>query len=48
MMKNILFLAFLAMFTLNACSDSNSKKDNKPEKKEVLFQIKDYGQPESE
>lgn len=41
MMKNILLIALLAMFTLNACSDSASNKETGEAKEEVLYQIKD-------
>jgi antitoxin component YwqK of YwqJK toxin-antitoxin module len=40
-MKNILLLALLALFTLNACSDSDSDKAADAGKEEVLYQIKD-------
>jgi antitoxin component YwqK of YwqJK toxin-antitoxin module len=41
MIKNTLLIALVALFTLTACSDTDSKKDEQPVKKEVLFQIKD-------
>ena len=40
-MKNIQLIAILALFTLNACSGNQSKKDDQPIKEEVLYQIKD-------
>ena len=40
-MKHTLFIALVALFTLNACSDKDSNKDNQQVKKEVLFQVKD-------
>lgn len=40
-MKNILLMALLALFTLNACSDTNSDKAADAGKEEVLYQIKD-------
>jgi len=40
-MKNILFIALLALFTLNSCSGDNSKKEQQPMKEEMLYQIKE-------
>jgi antitoxin component YwqK of YwqJK toxin-antitoxin module len=40
-MKNILFIALLALLTLNTCSGDNSKKEQQPMKEEVLYQIKE-------
>ena len=37
-MKNIQLIAILALFTLNACSGNQSKKDDQPIKEEVLYQ----------
>ena len=41
MMKNTLLITLFALFTLNACSDIDSKKAVDSEKEEVLYQIKD-------